>query len=75
MNIRRNTNLVTGRELQFYCDQCSARECHLSEDIDTEYEQEQDRKRLELAKNTEREKQEHDFFMGEIEVEEILEFY
>ena len=74
MNIRRNTNLVTGRELQFYCDQCSARECHLSEDIDTEYEQEQDRKRLELAKNTEREKEEHEFFMGEIEVEEILEF-
>ena len=28
-----------------------------------------------VAKNTEREKQEHDFFMGEIEVEEILEFY
>ena len=64
-------NLVTGRELQLYCDQCSARECHLSEEIDTEYEQEQERKRLELGKNTEREKEEHNFVMGQIEVEEM----
>ena len=45
-------NLVTGRELQFYHDQCNARECHLIEETDTEYEQEQERKHLGLAKNT-----------------------
>ena len=64
-------NLVTDQELQFYCDQFSARECCLSEEIDTEYEQEQERKRLELAKSTEREKEEHDFVMDEIEVEKM----
>ena len=47
-------NLMADRELDFYCDQCSAREFRLGEEIDTEYEQEQERKRLELAKNTER---------------------
>ena len=64
-------NLVTGRELQFYRDQCSARECRLSEEIDTEYEQEHERKCLELARNIEREKEEHNFVMGEIKVEEM----
>ena len=43
MDIGRNMNLVTGRELQFYQDQCSAGECRLSEEIDTEYEQEQEK--------------------------------
>ena len=43
-------NLVTGRELQFYHDQCNARECHLIEETDTEYEQEQERKHLGFAK-------------------------
>ena len=66
-------NLMTDRELQFYCDQCSARECCLDKEIDTDYEQEQERKRLELAKNTEREKEEHYFFMSKIEV--VYEFY
>ena len=64
-------NLVSGHKLQFYHDQCSARECHLSEEIDNEYEQEQERKCLELAKNTSREKEEHEFVMGETEVEEM----
>ena len=31
-----------------------ARECSISEEIDTEYEHEQEREHLELAKNTER---------------------
>ena len=48
-------NLVTGRELEFYHDQCSARECRLSEEIDTEYEQEEGKTFLELAK-TQKEK-------------------
>ena len=64
-------NLVTGQKLQFYRDQCSARECRQSELIDTEYEQEQERKHLELAENTEREKEEHDFVIDEIEIEEM----
>ena len=71
MDTGTNTDLVTGRELQFYCDQCSARECRLSEEIDTKYEQKQERACLELAKNTEREKEKRDFVMGEIVVEEM----
>ena len=38
----RDMEHLTGAELIFYKDQCSARECQLSEEVDSEYE---DRKR------------------------------
>ena len=53
LDIGQNMHNLTGREKLFYEDQCSVRECRLSEEIDLEFEEEKQQRIIEKEQELE----------------------